>query len=319
MNELPTLSDLSRSYHYVVDTSYVVFCAAAAAFKDYVYQNDVPKSSLSPDFDPTLDQEFNVLLRDRFAARVENAIRAYSPFTFSRSNFIFAVDCPRREIWRRGFYPEYKLTRDTADRSKDEYDVRKVFRYAYDVIIPSYCDETGSAIVKCAYAESDDIIAVLTKRLLEEDERNFVIILSSDRDMVQLCCERVVVLTAQSRLRDPKREIQAITKTEVKGEISASDFLLFKILIGDGSDNIPSVKARLGPKTALKYVLDKSKGKLKELLQEDVNILNGFRRNKRLIAMSEIPDYMRETIAESIDRSFERRRMRGQEAAPSDI
>ena len=312
------LFDLSKNYYYVVDTSYVVFCSAASAFKDYVYQNDIPKSLLSPDFDPTLDQEFDLLLRDKFVSRIENAIRSYAPFTFSNSNFIFTIDCPRKEIWRKELYPEYKLSRDTIDHSKDEFDIGKVFKYVYDIIIPSYCDETGSIIIKCTCAESDDIIAVLTRKLLEDDKNNFIVILSSDRDMVQLYNERVAILTIQNEAREPKKELQILTKTEIKDDISANDFLLFKILIGDSSDNIPPIKTRLGPKSALKYILDKSKKNLKELLQEDVNILNGFKRNKQLISMSEIPDYMKDSIIESINESFKNRHGKKKEIETTD-
>lgn len=297
--------DLSKNFYYLVDTSYLVFCAAAAAFKDYVYQNDIPKSSLLPDFDPTLDQEFCILLRDRFISKIENVVRNFAPFTFDKSNFIFTLDCPRKDIWRRNIYPEYKLSRDTADHSKDEFDIGKVFNYVYSLIIPNYCEETGSITIKCVCAESDDIIAVLTRRLLKENKNNYIIILSSDRDMVQLYDERVTILTAQNEFREPKKELETLTKTTIKEDINANDFLLFKILIGDGSDNIPPIKYRLGPKTAIKYIIDKSK--VKDLLKEDVNILNGFKRNKKLISMNAIPDYVVDAITRSIDESFSRK------------
>jgi len=296
--------DLSKKYYYIVDTSYIVFCAASSAFKDYVYQNDIPKSDLSADLDPTLDQEFNLILREKFIAKIESTVKKYSPFMFDRSNFIFTLDCPRKEIWRREIYPEYKLSRDMIDHSKDEFNIGKVFKYMYDVIIPGYCAENGAVTVKSVCAESDDIIAVLTKKLLSEDKDNFIIILSSDRDMVQLYDDRVVILTIQNEMRDPKKELQTLAKTEIREEVSAGDFLLFKILIGDSSDNIPSVKTRLGPKTALKYVLDKSRKNLKELLNEDISILNGFKRNKQLISMSSIPDYVKKSIEDDIIESF---------------
>ena len=108
-----------------------------------------------------------------------------------------------------------------------------------------------------------------------------------------------------NEVRTPKRELQILTRTEnIKEDITASDFLLFKILIGDGADNIPSVKPRLGPKSALKYILDKSQTELKKLLKEDVNILKSFKRNKQMISMKSIPDYVKELILENIEESF---------------
>ena len=49
-------------------------------------------------------------------------------------------------------------------------------------------------------------------------------------------------------------------------EVSASDFLLGKILMGDRSDNIKQVFTKCGPKTALKWTKDKEA--LKNLLKE---------------------------------------------------
>lgn len=299
--------DISKNYHYIVDTSYIVFCAAAVAFKEYAYQNDVLTSEMGPDFDPTVDPEFNNILNKYFIARVVNPIKNYIPFSYDKSNFIFSIDCPRSEIWRRDVYPEYKLNRDTLSHEKDQFNIGKVFDYVNHKIIPDFCNETGSIIIQCTSSESDDIIAIVTEKLLE-DESNNVIILSSDRDMVQLCNERVVVIANQSDIRDPKKEIEKMTRVDgIKEDISASDFLLFKIIIGDGSDNIPSIKPRLGPKGALKLILDKSRSKLKNLLNSNIDIKNGFKRNKKMISMKMIPDYIKNLIIESYDEAKSRK------------
>ena len=208
------LFDLSKNYYYVVDTSYIVFCAAAAAFKDYVYQNDIMKSDLSPDFDPTIDPDFNAILTERFINRVTAPIKAQTPFTFDMSKFIFTLDCSRSNIWRRDFYPEYKMNRDQADHSKDQFNLGKVFQYVYEHVIPNFCDETGSVAVRSSCAESDDIIAVLVDKLCKENKNNFVIILSSDRDMVQLYNDQVMIIANQNEIREPKKELEAMSRTQ---------------------------------------------------------------------------------------------------------
>ena len=58
-----------------------------------------------------------------------------------------------------------------------------------------------------------------------------------------------------------------ITRTLGDEEVSSSDFLLGKILMGDKSDNIQQVFTKCGPKTALKLVKDKAL--LKKMLQEN--------------------------------------------------
>jgi DNA polymerase-1 len=169
-----------------------------------------------------------------------------------------------------------------------------------NVIVKSFCEENGSISIDSACAESDDIIAVLTRRLTNAGK--YVIIVSSDRDMVQLCNDHVVLTTLSEEVRNPKRELLKLTKTkEIDEDITPGDFLLFKIILGDPSDSIPSIKRGVGPKTALKIILDKSKKQLKNLMKEDNIILESFKRNKALIAMSEIPSEITSSIIEKYD------------------
>lgn len=299
------LFDISKNYYYIIDTSFIVFCVAASSFKEYVFSQDIPKSSLGPDFDPTVDPEYLEILRTRFKNKITTPIKKMCPFSYDSSKFIFAKDCARHKIWRRDFYPEYKLQRDTADHSKDEFDIGKVFAYAYTNLIPNFCEETGSIIVDCACAEADDIIGVLSKKISQDDPNNIVIILSSDRDMVQLCQENVIIISNNDEVREPTKELKTLTKTEITEDMDAADFTLFKILIGDAADNIPPVKRGIGPKRAIEYVKDREK--LKALLNEDVNILKSFKRNRDLISMNEIPKNIASLIIENFNEARAKR------------
>lgn len=296
-----SIEDFNRKYYFIVDTSYLIFCAAAVAFNNYCQQEDILDSKLGPDFNPTVDPEFNYLFEEILIRKIENQCRSGMPFIFKRSNIIFAIDCPRSEIWRRSIFPEYKLTRDTADRSKDKFNIGTVFAFAYNHIIPKYCSETGAKIISSTGAESDDIIAVLSKWLIAKDSNNYVIILSNDRDMLQLHNDRISIIANDNTFRDPKQDLMHLTGLEtLDDEITAEDFLLFKIIVGDKSDNIPSIKRRLGPKKALALILDKSREKLKDLLQDSV-IKNSFKRNKKLISMNLIPKEVTNLILENIE------------------
>ena len=121
-----------------------------------------------------------------------------------------------------------------------------------------------------------------------------MIIISCDKDMVQLAGDRVTIITVEGMIREPKEELEKICKMKIKNEINANDFLLFKILIGDSADNIPNVKHGIGPKKAFDLV--NNKVKLKELLKEDITNYDNFARNKKLISMNEIPEYIHELI-----------------------
>jgi 5'-3' exonuclease len=114
--------------------------------------------------------------------------------------------------------------------------------------------------------------------------------------MVQLHNDRVTIITVEGNIREPKAELEKTLKIKINDTITSNEFLLFKILIGDSADNIPNVKPGLGPKKA--FALLKDKDKLKNLLKEDITITDNFRRNKRLIAMSEIPTEVNNLILE---------------------
>ena len=62
--------------------------------------------------------------------------------------------------------------------------------------------------------------------------------------------------------------------------------LFCKIVMGDKSDDIPSVFKKCGPKTALKYYENKS---LFEQQLEKENAYERYRQNKKIIDFNEIP------------------------------
>ena len=106
--------------------------------------------------------------------------------------------------------------------------------------------------------------------------------------MVQLASDKITIVTSDGTIRDPRTELETILKNKnINCEITANDFLLFKIIVGDSSDDIPNIKDGIGPKRAFDLVTDKNK--LKKLLTEDKITAQAFARNKKLIAMSEIP------------------------------
>jgi 5'-3' exonuclease len=290
-----------NNYYYIIDTSYIIYAAAASAFKEYVLTFDILKTDLSPDFDPTLDPEFNIIFENKFRNAIERPIVNLVPF-MDKSKFIFCIDCQRKNIWRRSFYPEYKIQRDTKDTSKDLYNVGKTFSYAYAKLIPDYCDEFGAHSLKCEIAEGDDLIAISTKYILDLNKFNKIIIVSSDKDMVQLHNKRTHITTSDCILRNPKTELEKAIKEKINEEITADDFLLFKILLGDGSDNIPNIKQGVGNKKAFKLLMDRPM--LKQMLTEDISVAKSFKRNKMLISMKEIPEDVENLIISEIKQIF---------------
>ena len=123
--------------------------------------------------------------------------------------------------------------------------------------------------------EADDIIGTLAKRVEQEDE--FIgTIISSDKDLLQLISDEVVVklLKQNDSIMMTKEEFRKTYQTD---PIHMVDL---KALMGDSSDNIPGVKG-IGEKTAMSLIskygsldgvyehIDDISGKTKEKLEND--------------------------------------------------
>lgn len=259
---------------------------------------------MGPEFDPTLDPEFGEIFKDSVERCILNPLYNNIPI-IDKSKFIFCMDCARKNIWRREIYPEYKLQRDIKDHSRDQFNLNRMFRYAYEIILPSICEDFKAQQILCNCAEGDDVIAVLTEHFLNTTKDD-IIIISCDKDMIQLYNDRVKILNIEGEQREPKTEIEKALKQTINGNITANDYLLFKILIGDGADGIPNVKNGIGPKKAWKYIQDKEA--LKKLLNEDLTITNSFIRNKKLISMREIPQDVHNIILEEYNNQLKERK-----------
>lgn len=224
------------------------------------------------------------------------------PF-IDKSKYIFCLDCPRKEIWRTDIYPEYKVNRK-YQVDNFEFDVGKVFEYAYKYILPKVCEQFDAIQVQSKSAEGDDIIAVLSQKYVNNGKN--VIIITGDRDMVQLASDKITIITSDGTRREPRTEMETLLKNKnINCEITANDFLLYKIIVGDSSDDIPNIKSGLGPKRAFELVTNKQK--LKKLLTEDKITAQAFARNKKLIAMSEIPQEVKDLILEITKQQIELR------------
>jgi DNA polymerase-1 len=91
--------------------------------------------------------------------------------------------------------------------------------------------------------EADDVIGYLTTQILKEDEE--VVIVSTDKDFLQLVSDRVKVFSPTKK--------KVYDREAVKEEfgIWPQNILLYRTMDGDKSDNIPGVKG-CGIKTLLK-------------------------------------------------------------------
>ena len=107
--------------------------------------------------------------------------------------------------------------------------------------------------------EADDIIAVLSKKLVKKYNSTCFIV-SSDRDFLQLVTDKIILY------RPMEKEYYTPKVVEEKLGLLPQNFILYKTLLGDNSDNIPGVKG-LGVKGIFKKFPEL---KTQELTLEDI-------------------------------------------------
>ena len=84
--------------------------------------------------------------------------------------------------------------------------------------------------------------------------------------------------------------------------VTPDEYLLSKIILGDGSDNIRKVFKGVGPKKALKLIRDKDK--LKSMLKEDQDSAKQFILNRKLISFDEIPSELSDKIMHRVNETL---------------
>lgn len=104
--------------------------------------------------------------------------------------------------------------------------------------------------------EADDIIAVLAEKLVEKYNSTCFIV-SSDKDFVQLVTDKIILY------RPMEKEYYTPKVVKEKFGISPQNFIIYKTLLGDNSDNIPGIKG-LGAKGIFK--------KFPELQEKDLTL-----------------------------------------------
>ncbi|KAF8818479.1 DNA polymerase I [Rickettsia endosymbiont of Cardiosporidium cionae] len=162
--------------------------------------------------------------------------------------------------FRHDIYPEYKSNRPILDQEL--------------VVQLELLTEVATALNFCSLEkigfEADDIIATIANKYSLMDQN--VIIISSDKDLVQLMNERV-------KIYDPVKS-RYIDESDVleKFGVAPDKVRDVQSLMGDRSDNIPGVKG-IGSKTAAKLI--NHFGSLNHLLNSIDDIPNS--KHKELI------------------------------------
>ena len=151
---------------------------------------------------------------------------------------------------RRKIYPEYKAGRKMpfrVDKSvgMTEEEQKEAMENQMLRLI-EYLNNLPLQVLIIDNIEADDVIAYLVKSVFNKENMKCTI-MSTDKDFLQLVDSRVTVWSPTKKKFYFKEDIQE------EYFIPSHNFIIFKTLLGDNSDNIPGINGA-GPKTIQKYL-----------------------------------------------------------------
>ena len=168
-----------------------------------------------------------------FLMSIGYAIRMLQP-----TRVIICFDGKGGSQRRRKLFPDYKanrmvrtkLNRTNAFGDKKSEDQNMKMQLGRLI---QYLDELPVQILAPENIEADDAIAYISKQLLTESK---IFIMSSDKDFIQLVDDRIAVWSPTKKKLYFKDGVMEDYK------VPAHNYLLYRTLTGDKSDNIPGIR-----------------------------------------------------------------------------
>ena len=221
-----------------------------------------------------------------------NSIRMYNKkFRNEYGQMVIATDSSN---WRRDVFPEYKFKRRDG-REESELDWTEIFRII-NLVFEEIGDNLPYKTIKIDGCEADDIIGALVERTQEFGQGEDVMIVSADKDFIQL------------QKYNNVRQFSPMAKKFVQ-DTNPRRYLFEHVLKGDGSDGVPNVLSpdntfvdgiRQSPMTKKKieYFFENADN-LESVMDREV--YRNYCRNKKMIDLSETPQHLKDAVIDRYD------------------
>jgi 5'-3' exonuclease len=198
---------------------------------------------------------------------------------------IIGKDCKRENIWRNALYPQYKATR-VQDAG---FMGGPFFKMAYEEEL--FQKGGAKAILHHHQLEADDCIAISVKHLVKKYPNCEIYIITSDKDYLQLQSHNIHIFNMAFKNIVDSKSSTGNSNTDLQ----------LKIIMGDTSDNIPSVFPKCGPKTALKCIENPEYFISK--MANNENYYKQYELNKKLVCFDNIPENLINEFMESLKKN----------------
>lgn len=263
----------------LIDTSYFVFYRYFATYNWCKKQNE----HLTVDTVMTDDQfinKYKKMFEKTFLELCKsNKIKEYS-------NVVFVKDCPRDKIWRHTHINGYKENRDDKSHSFN----KNVFAYTYQTLIPDLEQQYGVQVFGHDNLEADDVVAIIATQIMDAYDTELIII-TNDNDYIQL----------HNHSNASKLKITNLQGKNISDRVGCEPkiYIQMKKILGDKSDNIPSIMRKCGEKTALKYAMDHQL--LLEVFNSNTLAKQQYELNEKMIDFHFIPNELRHAVVDRLE------------------
>ena len=217
-----------------------------------------------------------------------NSIRMYNKkYRDEYGQLVICAD--GMNTWRKDFFPNYKANRRKT-RDNSSMDWVEIFRILHTVR-DEIRDYLPYKVIHMEGVEADDIIATLVMETQEFGQDEPVMIISSDKDFIQL-----------QKFKNVK-QFSPIQKKIVTDK-NPRTYLFNHIMRGDSSDGIPNVLSSDDTFISEKNQTPLRQTKIDEWLESsdnlkdvmDIDTYRNYQRNKKLIDLFDIPEDVKESI-----------------------
>ena len=220
-----------------------------------------------------------------FRHMVLNSIRSYN-VKFSPKYGKMIIACDSGNCWRKKVFPYYKANRKKKNENS-ELDWKLIYSHM-NKIVSEIKENFPYKVLAIELAEADDIIASIVKKNAEDITNEKILILSGDKDFIQLHQQENV------------EQYDPVRKKWIKHE-NPNEFLKEHIVKGDFGDGIPNI---FSPDNCLvigERQKTVTKQKLSNMMNTEVGdydsiLKKNFYRNQQLIDLTFIPQDLYERI-----------------------
>jgi len=267
----------------LIDCGHIVFYTFFKSYNIYIFNRDKNYSKMTEEelfLRINLEEETeDELLKNQTFLKIVNNIfmstTKYLRYKYKTSfqNMIFIRDSPYEKCWRRNYFESYKNNRHVIKYNNKSFSMRNLFVYAYEKVFPYLIENFKIKYIQVLKAEADDIISIICRYLPPYIN---LFIISSDKDFLQLLTRKNIF-------------IYSIDGNFINNKLfgkTAIEHLLYKIILGDKSDNISSCFSN--DQHNLYYFHHPKE--FYELLNNNEQILQKFNLNRILIDFSFIPN-----------------------------